>query len=567
METVLLLIGCIIAYLIAYRTYGRFLSRRIFSLSSDRLMPSVQFNDQVDFVPTHKEILFGHHYTSIAGTGPIVGPAIAIIWGWVPAILWVMIGAIFMGAVHDFGALVVSARHQGRSISDLTGDLINPRVRVLFFVIIFFTLLIVIAIFAWIIAYLFDKFPYSVFPIWMELPIAVVLGWAIYKRGLPQTTVAIIALVLLYVTVIIGVYFPLQMPSLFGLEPIMIWVFILFIYAYIASVLPVQLLLQPRDYINGHQLFVALGLLILGVVFARPQMVAPALNSHPVGAPDIIPFLFITIACGAISGFHSLVASGTSSKQLKNETDAQMIGYGSMLMEGVLAVLVIIAVAAGIGMSLNVGDTTLTGLDAWRHHYASWKAAAGLGSKVNAFVYGSANLIAAIGIPYDIAIVIMGVFIASFAGTTLDTATRIQRYIIVELASDLKVKPLTNRHLATFVAVGTALLLALSQKGGKGALILWPLFGTVNQLLAGLSLLAVTIYLYKRGKGVLYTLIPMMIILFLTSWAMALNLKTYMSQQSWHLVIIGFIIVVLELWMVAESLIIFFHRREMILED
>ncbi|MCG8530510.1 MAG: carbon starvation protein A, partial [Desulfovibrionales bacterium] len=358
----------------------------------------------------------------------MVGPAIAVFWGWLPALLWVVLGSIFMGAVHDFGALIISMRNQGKSIADYTAKYVNPRTRFFFFLIVFLELWIVIAIFGLVIAVVFSMYPASVFPVWCEVLIALYLGHAIYKQGKSIMTWSILAVVAMYITVFIGVYLPIKMPMVAGIPATGVWTIILLAYAFIASTLPVTTLLQPRDFINSHQLFIAMGLLILGVLFSafggNLEVVAPAIQTTPAKAPPMWPFLFITIACGAISGFHSLVSSGTSAKQVRYETDSLFVGYGSMLMEGALATLVIIAVSAGIGMGyVTKGGETLTGVAAWTTHYSSWAAAAGLGSKVAAFVNGSANMIASTGIPNAVAVVVMGVFVASFAGTTLDTAT------------------------------------------------------------------------------------------------------------------------------------------------
>jgi carbon starvation protein len=319
------------------------------------------------------------------------------------------------------------------------------------------------------------------------------------------------------------------------------WLIILMIYAYIASVLPVHVLLQPRDYINAHQLIVAMGLLFLGVVIAHPQITAPAVVTAPKGAPSVWPFLFITIACGAISGFHSLVSSGTSSKQLSNETHAQFIGYGGMLMEGALATIVIIACTAGIGS-----------LSTWTSRYADWAVASGLGAKVSIFVEGGSNLLMALGLAKTFAITILGVFIVSFAATTLDTATRIQRYIITELAEDMNIKFFTKRHAATAVAALTALLLALAKPDGTGALILWPLFGASNQLLAGLALMVITVYLYRKGKPIIYTGIPMLFMIVMTGWAMILNIINFYETGNWLLFVINGVIIIFVIWMIIE---------------
>ena len=284
MNSLLLAIIMLGGYLVAYHTYGKFLGKKIFRLAADNVCPSHELRDDIDFVPTNKHVLFGHHFTSIAGLGPIVGPAIAIIWGWVPAVLWVFLGSIFFGAVHDFGALIVSLRNNGRSIGDLSAGLVNNRVRTLFLLIIFFLLWTTIAIFALIIAILFNMYPQAVLPVWIEVPIAVWLGYMVYKRGANHTILSIAAVILMYVFVVIGAYVPLDLKDI-GLSEngaLITWMIILFIYSYIASSLPVQTLLQPRDYINSHQLFIAFALLILGVFVARPEIVAPALLALPV---------------------------------------------------------------------------------------------------------------------------------------------------------------------------------------------------------------------------------------------------------------------------------------------
>jgi carbon starvation protein len=490
-----------------------------------------------------------------------VGPAIAIIWGWVPAVIWVFFGAIFFGAIHDFGALVVSLRAQGRSIGDLASDIINKRVRILFLLIIFFELWIVIAVFGLIVAILFTMYPAAVIPVWFELVIAIGLGAWVLKKGKDILWPSIIAVAIMYITVVIGAYLPVDFKVIFGMtgkQALITWIVIVFVLdAWLASSLPVQTLLQPRDFINSHQLIIAMVLVTLGVLVAHPTIVAPATNFAVKGAPPVWPMIFVIIACGAISGFHSLVSSGTSSKQCNTEGDSLFIGYGSMLMEGALSTLVIVAVAAGIGLGLTgKGGEVFTGVAAFNHHYASWGAAAGLGSKIGAFITGSANMIQAYGIPAKIAIAIMAVFIVSFAATTLDSATRIQRYVVVELSNVLKFKPLTGRQAATAFAVLSAVLLAFYDGSGKGALKLWPLFGSVNQLLAGLGLLVVTIYLARRKINIAYTCIPMIFMLFMTGWAMIINIHTFYSTSNWLLFVIGLAVFLLEIWMIIESALV-----------
>ncbi len=569
MDTLLLMLVCGVGYIVAYHTYGRFLARRIFQLKADARVPSVELNDGVDYVPARKGIIFGHHYTSIAGTGPIVGPAIGIIWGWLPAIVWVFVGSIFMGAVHDFGALVVSMRNEGKSISEVAAKYINARVRFIFFAVVFLSLLIVIAIFGVVIAAVFARFPSAVLPVWLQIPIAMALGYAVYKKTANVTLSTTIAVIALYLTIALGAYKPFEMPGLFGLPATGVWVIILLIYAFIASTLPVTTLLQPRDYINAWQLFIAMALLVGGCIVASLRgdlpLAAPAVNANlPANTPPIWPFMFVIIACGAISGFHSLVASGTSPKQVAKEPDCQFVGYGSMILESFLAVLVIICVGAGVAMALKLDDgSVLTGRAAWDHFYTTWIGAKGLSDKIAPVIIGAANMMETLHVPRAMGVALMGVFIASFAGTTLDTSVRIQRYIVSEMASDMKVPLLPNRWVATTFAVGTAAALAFATGAdGTGAMKLWPLFGTANQLLAALALLVITLYLKrKNGRKYLVTAIPCVIMLIITNYAMVKNEIAFVRNQNWLLVVIGGIIFALALWMTVEAIITFTAAR------
>lgn len=556
MESILIAVVAGVGYLIAYNTYGRYLSQKVFGLDASNLTPSNELEDGVDYVPTKKQVIFGHHFTSIAGTGPIVGPAIGIIWGWVPALLWVFIGSIFMGAVHDLGALVISLRHKGHTMADITGMVMNRRLKIMFFIIVFLALLIVIAIFGLVIAVIFDKYPSAVAPVWLQIPIAIIMGRAIRAGNVNLTAATAVATAAMYASIAFGYAVPLPMPEVAGIPATGVWTILLLVYAYIASTLPVTTLLQPRDFINAWQLMIAMLLLIVGLLVAAPPMAAPAFNLSPEGAPPWMPFLFITIACGAISGFHCLVSSGTSSKQVASEPDARFVGYGSMLTEGFLATIVLIACGGGLALAYTAPDgQVLTGSAAFSTHYGSWMASSGLGSKVSAFVIGSANMISSVGLPKEVAVVLMGVFVASFAGTTLDTSTRLQRYVISELATDLKWTPFTRRHPATMLAVVTAVALAFyNGAGGKGALLLWPLFGSMNQLLAGLALIVVSYWLKSMGRNYMVTLLPSLIILVFTSWALVITLGSLYDSGNVPSLIIGSIALVLQVWLTIEGL-------------
>lgn len=563
MAIFLLMIGVFGGYILMYRLYGRFISRRIFNIDKNAKVPAIEQQDGIDYVPTKKGVVFGHHFASIAGTGPIVGPAIAVIWGWVPAVIWVFFGSIFIGAVHDFGVLIVSLRNRGVSIAKFTEKYINPRTKVFFFIIGFLELWLFISILGMVMAVIFDLFPGSVLPVWLEIPIAMILGNMVFHKGKNLLKWSIIAVVFMYLTIILGTYFPIIITEFFGIPATGIWTIALLIYAYIASIMPVTKLLQPRDLINSHQLIIAMGLLTIGIIISAIvgglDFVAPSVDFSPKGAPPIWPFLFVIIACGAVSGFHAIVSSGTSSKQLNNEKDALFVGYGSMLTEGALAVLVIIAVTAGIGLGYqNQEGELLLGKQAWLAHYSSWDAAQGLGSKISAFVIGSANLISSTGIPKSIALVIMGVFVASFAGTSLDTSTRLQRYFITELmvGKSKKRNIFKNRYFTTLIVVGTAAILAFNTGAdGKGALKLWPLFGTINQILATLALVVLSIYLKSKGGFKwLYTAIPAVFMGIITVWAAVLNQIDFYEQQNSLLQIVNLIVTLLAIAITIEGI-------------
>jgi carbon starvation protein len=579
MNSLVLMLVCFAGYLAAYYTYGRYLGRKIFNLDDTAPVPSEELRDGIDYVPAKKGIIFGHHYTSIAGTGPIVGPALGIIWGWLPAVLWVFFGSIFMGAVHDFGTLVVSLRNRGKSISEVAARYVNPRVRLIFFEIVFLCLLIVIAIFGVVIAVVFSRFPESVLPVWLQIPIAMGLGWLVYKKSANVTIATAAAVIAMYGTIALGAWLEKSSPGLLSISDVQlpgggvmpatgVWTIILLIYGWFASVLPVTTLLQPRDYINAWQLFVALFVLAAGVVAASATcglpMAAPAVNrSLSADTPSMWPFMFVVIACGAISGFHALVASGTTPKQIAREPDARFVGYGSMLLESALAVLVIICVGAGIAMSLTLADgRELTGLEAWNHRYASWSGAQGLGAKLDAFITGAGNIISTMPVPELLATAVMGVFVASFAGTTLDTSIRIQRYVIGALAADLRIPFLVNRWAGTTVAVLTAAVLAFTTGAdGKGAIMLWPLFGATNQLLAALALLVVTLYLRKKGGfGYIISGIPCLVMLVITNWSLVLKEVDFYRKGTTLLLVIGSVVFLLALWMTVEAAVAFFRR-------
>jgi carbon starvation protein len=534
------------AYIVAYMVYARFFGRRVLGLDPKRKTPASSFEDGVDFVPTSPIVLFGHHFASIAGLGPILGPAIAVIWGWLPAVLWILFGSILIGGVHDLAALFVSLRNRGRSIGDVTRSLVGRRAHILFLVLIFFTLSLCMGTFVRVIATLFSDtfYPEAVIPVFALIVLAVMVGLLVYRRGVKLAPATLIALALMFLSIWAGIRVPVTGVA----TPV--WVYLLIAYAFVASVLPVWLLLQPRDYLNAYQLVIGMLLMYIGLFIARPQISAPAINHTSTDLPSLFPFLFITIACGAISGFHSLVATGTTSKQLSSEAHAVPIGYGGMLAEGLLAMIVVLACVSGVSRA------------EWFDHYGSWEGAAGLPEKMDAFVRGAGNFISNIGIPVGIARSFIVVMAVGFAMTTLDSGTRLLRYNLEELGEGLNIKPLRNRFIAALAAVvGIGYFSLMTVDGRPVGLLLWELFGTTNQILAALGLLTVSLFLYRLGKPIVYTLVPMAGMLVMTVTAMVIRLKTNYQAGNWPLLIVGGVILLLVLWLVIESLLAFARHR------
>ncbi|MBF7052058.1 carbon starvation protein A [Halomonas sp. KAO] len=533
MSAILVMVLGLAAMAAGYFVYSKFIAEKIYRLDPDFKTPAHEYEDGIDFVPTNRYVLWGHHFTSVAGAAPIVGPAIAVIWGWLPAFLWVVLGTIFFAGVHDSGAIWASVRNRAKSVGALTGDVVGKRARSIFMIVIFLVLLMVNAVFAVVIAGLMMNFSSAVVPVWGAILVALVIGQMIYRRKMSLPMVSIVGVVALYALIGIGPSVPLQMPAeVAGVSGNAIWILLLFGYAAIASLLPVWVLLQPRDYINGLQLFVGLIVLYGAILLLNPSMVAPAFNDNvPAGTPSLIPLLFVTIACGAISGFHGLVSSGTTSKQLNKETDARFVGYFGAVGEGMLALAAILAATAGFAT------------------FADWEAmytAFGQGG-VNAFVEGGAFIISnGVGLPEATAATLLTVMAALFAGTTMDTGLRLQRYIFQEWGEIYQQRWMQKPAIATLLAVGSCLLLAFGAGGadGSGGLIIWPLFGTTNQLLAGLSLLVVTVMLVRLGRPMWFTLAPLVFLLVVTIIALLLQLRSFFEQGNYFLLVLDIVVLV-----------------------
>ena len=545
MNAVVLAIVGLIAVFSGYRFYSKFIAEKIYRLDPDYQTPAHTMRDDIDYVPTNRVVLWGHHFTAVAGAAPIIGPGIAVIWGWLPAFLWVVIGTMFFAGVHDFGAIWASVRNRAQSVGSLTGEVVSLRARPLFMIVVFFLLLMVNAVFAVAIADALVVTPASVIPAWSAIVVAVVIGVLLYRVGTGITWPTIVGTIVLYAVIWLGEAVPVALPaSVAGLGPQAQWILILFAYAAVASMLPVWLLLQPRDYINGIQLFIGLGILYGAVLIASPTIVAPAINMNlPPATPPLMPLLFVTIACGAISGFHGLVSSGTTSKQLNKETDARFVGYLGSLGEGSLAIVAIIAATAGFA---SLGE--------WQAMYTEF-GAGGLA----AFVQGGATIASnGLGLPFTFAQTLLTVMAVLFAGTTMDAGVRLQRYIVQEWGTIYNIPTLTNGYVATGVAVAACLVLAFGATPagapiGTGGMAIWPLFGTTNQLLAGLTLLVISVMLVKLGRPSRYTLTPMVFVTGMALWSALIQLGNLYSNGQWVLMAIDVGIIVCAIFVLLEA--------------
>ncbi|QGK70166.1 carbon starvation protein A [Allosaccharopolyspora coralli] len=552
MPAAVVLAVAIAALALAYRYYSAYLAKRVYALDPDFVTPAHTYNDGVDYVPTNKHIVFSHHFISVAGAAPIVGPATAVFWGWGPALLWVVLGTIFAAGVHDFGSLAISVRHKARSIGTLTSDIITTRARTLFLLIIFFLLTMVNAVFAVVIAQLFTENPEAVLPVLLTIPFAIGLGQYVYRKRTTALVPAMVAMALVYVSIPVGQAWPITVDPVanaIGLDAETLWILLIFVYTFFTSRLPVWMLLQPRDYINQMQMVVALAVIILGIVIGWNTIVAPAVNDVPPDSPPWFPLLFVTIACGAVSGFHSLVGSGTTAKQLDKETDARYVGYLASSGEGLLALCAILACTAG------VAATTAD----WNSLYSDFDMASD--SATGYFVDGVAQFAGNLGVPAGIGTIFASLVVISFAATSLDTAVRLQRYIVQDIAELVRFKPLArNLTAATVVAILIPLSIALLP-GDFAFGTLWQLFGTTNQLTAGLALAVIAVWVTKSNRNPIAVLVPWAFLVVMTSWALIVQFGEFVASndpmQMFFLAPLDMVIFVLALWMVVEAAIAF----------
>lgn len=539
MQSLMMAVIGILMMVLGYFLYSKFLSKKVFQLQQNYVTPAHRYEDGVDYVPSNKWVLWGHHFTSVAGAAPIVGPAVAVIWGWLPAFLWVTLGTVFFAGMHDMGALWASARHKGRSIGTLSGRYIGGSGRILFLVVIFFLLLMVNAVFAVVIADLLISTPTAVIPVWGAIAVALLIGQAIYRLKWNLPIVSIVGVAVLYGLIVLGDMFPIVLPeTILGMSAAAFWIIVLFLYAGVASMLPVWMLLQPRDYINGLQLFVGLGLLYVSILISNPTVVAPMINQNvPEGTPGIMPLLFVTVACGAISGFHGVVSSGTSSKQLNQEPDARLVGYFGAVGEGLLALGTIVATTSGFAT-----------LAAWEKVYSAF-GEGGAGAFVAA---GGGILNAGLAIPESLSATILATMAVLFAATTMDTGVRLQRFVTAEIFELFGIK--LNVAMATLIVLVTGFGLAFSAGGdGRGGMIIWPLFGTTNQLLAALTMSILAIILLRMKRPAWPVLIPLIFVFFVSMYAAIIQLGQFIAAGNWLLVVIDVIILIAAVWVVLAA--------------
>lgn len=605
----IIVLVCLITYFFGYRFYSRYLAEKVFGLrDKEFITPAHKHNDGVDYVPTKPNVLFGHHFASIAGLAPILGPAVAVIWGWLPAMVWVVLGGVFMGCVHDFGALIVSVRHDAKSIGQVAEDLLGHRARSLFHIIIFFLVSLAMGVFVLVIAGLYSappkpieiksptvleqpvtvkevkeghdsgdlqkkeptkiqlrsNFPESVTPTLVLMLLAVIVGYLHYKKSYPLGPLTVLSF---FITLFV-IYFSMDESFLgfIGLNDIDrapstdAWKLILLAYAFLASVTPVWLLLQSRDYINSFLLYLGIILIYLGYFIGSINGNFPSFNAAPLRTEeigmDILPFVFITIACGAISGFHALVSSGTTAKQINVEKDARVIGYGGMIGESLLGLTAVIACTIGF-----------SSMEEWNSYYKSWSGLQGLNVQVGAYIYGTSRFLGQLGIPEKFGQGFIALIVISFALTSLDSATRLLRYNIEEIVHSIGSKPLNlllaNRYSSSILACASIAFFAFLKINVNGqmkpaGLALWKVFGTTNQLLAGLSLLVVFIYLLKSKKPTINIFIPMIFVLLVTLWAMVGNFLEFVSgaTPNYLLACVGGILIVLTVWLLVEGILV-----------
>jgi carbon starvation protein len=527
----ILIFSCLFFYFIGYRYYAGRLDREVIQPDAGRATPAVGQRDGVDYVPSKPLVLFGHNFASIAGAGPIIGPIIAMHhFGWALTLVWVLIGNVFIGAVHDYLTLMVSVRHRGSSIADIAEGTMGGRAKAVFAVFLVLAMLLVVAVFGVVAAKTLIAQPEMVFPTFAIIPISMVLGWFVYQKNGNLVASSLIAVFAVVVSIYVGFKLPVPLPEegLLGFSPLMFWFVVLMVYAAVASVLPVQVLLQPRDYLSTYILFGSMALGMLGLLWVHPEINTPAYRGlMSEGQGPVWPMLFVLVACGAVSGFHSLVAGGTTSKQLASEAHGKPISYGGMLTEGVVAVVTVLLVGGGLFWVAPAGGGVDMATLGFRETLKS-------GGWILAFGNGFGNVVHQMlpVLSFTFASMIAVLALNTFVLTTLDTAVRITRFIVQESVGR-KVPALGNKYWVTAAIIVLAYLIGATEGWQK----IWPIFGATNQLIAAVALMVASTYLVARRKPTHFTLIPAFFMIVTTIGALGWQAYRFFTAPEPHLLL------------------------------
>jgi carbon starvation protein len=550
MNTLIFAFVLILWLYLGYRIYGNFIEKRVVQADKDRITPARELNDGIDYSPAKKIVLFGHHFSSIAGAGPILGPLLGVLYfGWLGALLWVAIGSVFLGAVHDYTSLMTSVQNKGKSLADISEKTLGRRTRVIFSLFLWFALALVIAVFAVVASRTLVSQPEIVIPTFGLVFIAMLFGWLITKQGLNIPVATVISILILFALIYIGQLYPVELPAQFlGMSVQNFWFYVLIIYSLFASSLPVWFLLRPRDYISTWILFIGLAIGYLGLIISHPSINAPAFVSFKSKGGPLWPMLFVIIACGAISGFHSVVAGGTTAKQLPDETAGKLIGFGGMVTEAVLAGLVIFIAAAALIWDPSGAENPL-GFQYLMTH---------VGDPIQAFAAGYGKLTSSIpGITLVIGSFFAMVMLNAFVLTTLDTGTRLGRFVFSELTGK-KIQIFNNRWLASAIILIFAALLGATE----GYKAIWPVFGASNQLVAALALVVVSSYLVGIKRPTKFTLYPAYFMLCTTLAALIFQGYNFFKAESYLLGVVSVILILLALIIVYDARSILFATRK-----
>ncbi len=498
MNAALIIIIAIVWMFLSYKLYGKFIEKRI-KINDKNKTPATKSKDKIDFSASRKSFLMGHHFASIAGAGPIIGPILAISYfGWLPVAIWVLIGSVFIGAMHDYLSLIASVRNKAKGVASITKKYLNKRSGWVFGLMIWITLILIITVFTVSSAESIIEKPSLIIPLITITGIAILLGIGVEKYKLNSKVLSVVAIIIIFFSLWLGEKFPISPYIISEQITRIFWISIIMIYAFVASTIPVWLLLRPRDYLSSIQLILTLALGFIGILLIHPVINAPAYISNS-GIP-LWPILFITVACGAISGFHGIVSSGTTSKQLAKESHGKAIGYGGMLMEGLLAILVTVIVIAGLkwGGGIPGGFQDLLN--------KGW---------IVLFSSGFGNIIGKMGIPFltvSIAGLLGAFMVNQFILTSVDTSSRLGRFVITETL----IPRLKNRYLVAIITIVPAWLIAITNSYQS----LWRLFGTSNQLIASITLIGISAYFISKKIKVKFIVIPMMFVLVTTMSAL-----------------------------------------------